>query len=149
MNDRFEIRPTPGKGQGLFSRYPIARGDRVLPLQGVLLTSEELTDDLLAVQVGPDLWLASPGTTLDDYINHSCDPNIGFLTGEPILFALRDIAAGEELCWDYSTSLSEPGWRLDCCCGSPQCRKVILPWGELSETDRKRLKPIALAYLRL
>ena len=44
------------------------------------------------MQVGPDRWLCSAGEALDDCINHSCDPNAGFATGEPVLYALRDIA---------------------------------------------------------
>lgn len=149
MNDpRFEVRDTPGKGQGLFSRVPLACGERLLALEGTLLTNAELTEDLHALQVDHDLWLASPGSATDDLINHSCDPNTGFATGETVLFALREIAAGEELTWDYSTSLSEAGWSLDCCCGSSNCRGVVLPWGELSEADRERLRPVALKYLR-
>ncbi|MEI7684009.1 MAG: SET domain-containing protein [Planctomycetota bacterium] len=33
----------------------------------------------------------------DDCGNHSCNPNAGFITGEPILYALRDIDVGEEI----------------------------------------------------
>jgi len=143
----FEIRTTPGKGRGLFTLVPIARGKRVIALEGKLLTTTELTDDLLAIQVDHGLWLCSPGDSTDDFINHSCDPNTGFTTGETILFALRDIAAGEELSWDYSTSLSEAGWSLDCQCGSTKCRELVKPWGELSDAERQRLRGIALKYL--
>jgi hypothetical protein len=107
-----------------------------------------LTDDMLALQVGPDLWLASDGTLTDDFANHSCDPNAGFLDGEPVLYALRDIEAGEEITWDYSTSISETGWSLDCRCQSARCRGVIRPWFELSPKDRERLHGTALRYLR-
>ena len=94
------------------------------------------------------LWLCSDGSLLDDLVNHSCAPNAGFLTGEPVLFALRDIAAGEEIGWDYSTSISEPGWSLACRCASPDCRGVVRPWGELSVADRERLRACTLHYLR-
>ena len=149
MNDpRFEVRDTPGKGRGLFTRVPLARGDRVLALEGTLFTTAQLTDDLLALQVDHDLWLCSPGTSTDDFINHSCDPNTGFTHGDTVLFALRDIAEGEEVTWDYSTSISEAGWSLDCGCGSPRCRGIVKPWGELDPADRNRLRTLALAYLR-
>lgn len=143
-----EVRPAGPKGRGVFAAAPIPAGARVLEVGGWLLTSAELTDDLVAMQVGPDLWLCSRGGHLDDYANHSCDPNLGFTHGDPVLYALRDIPAGEELCWDYSTSLSEPGWTLDCACGAANCRGVVRAWGELSAADRDRLRPIALAYLR-
>lgn len=143
-----EVRPTAEKGRGLFTRAPIVAGQFILQFQGWLARTPELHDDWLALQVDHDLWLCSHGDLLDDCANHSCDPNAGFVAGEPSLFALRDIAPGEEICFDYSTSLSEPGWNLDCRCGSPQCRGIVRSWGELAEADRARLRPWALAYLR-
>src|SRR6267142_1403660 len=102
-----EVRPTAHKGRGVFARSPIARGQMILEFQGRVLPTRELTDDLLAMQIGPDLWLCSDGSLLDDCVNHSCEPNAGFKDGEPILFALRDIAIDEEIIWDYSTSIGE------------------------------------------
>jgi SET domain-containing protein len=149
MNDpKLEVRPAGSKGRGLFTRQPIARGERILALEGRLLPGAELTDDLLALQVGPDLWLCSNGSHLDDFVNHSCDPSAGFRDGELVLHALRDIEADEEITWDYSTSISEAGWSLECHCGSPRCRGVILPWGELPAAERDRLRDHALRYLR-
>jgi SET domain-containing protein len=145
---KLEARPAGAKGRGLFAAEPIAAGRRILPLGGRLLPSGELTDDLLALQVGPDLWLCSDGSLPDDLINHSCDPNAGFLDGDLVLHALRDIAAGEEVCWDYSTSIAEPGWSLDCRCGSARCRRVVRSWGELSAAEREQLRGVALQYLR-
>ncbi|HEV3445086.1 MAG TPA: hypothetical protein VG099_10610, partial [Gemmataceae bacterium] len=58
------------------------------------------------------------------------------------------IESGEEIAWDYSTSISEPGWSMACRCGCRRCRGVIRPWGELAAADRERLRDIALHYLR-
>jgi hypothetical protein len=51
------------------------------------------------------------------------------IRGEGELLALRDIPAGEELCFDYSTTVP-PGWisadwSMECRCGSAMCRKVL------------------------
>jgi hypothetical protein len=143
-----EIRQTDHKGRGVFALEPIAHGQRILEFQGRVLKTAELTDDLLAMQIGPDEWLCSNGSLLDDCVNHSCDPNAGFLDGTPALYALRDIAAGEEIGWDYSTSIGEPGWTLACRCGSARCRGVVRSWGELASLERERLRPMALSYLR-
>jgi len=143
-----EIRAAGEKGRGVFAAHPIARGDRIAEILGWLAKSDELHEDWFALQVGPDLWLCSDGDSLDDCINHACDPNVGFVSGAPVLFALRDIVVGEEIAWDYSTSLAEPGWTLDCCCGSANCRKIVRSWHELAASERDRLRPIALAYLR-
>ncbi len=143
-----EIRDTPNMGRGVYAKEAIAHGTCLVVCQGWIAASDQLHDDWHAMQVGPDDWLCSTGGNLDDYINHSCEPNAGFSTGEPALFALRNIAAGEQIGWDYSTSIAEAGWELRCLCGSPTCRGVIRPWFELSQNNRDRLRPIALAYLR-
>ena len=148
MDPRLEVRTTPDKGRGLFAVVAIVAGERVVEMRGWLARSEELQDDWLAMQVGHDVWLCSSGDLLDDCGNHSCEPNVGFTTGQPILFALRDILPGEEICWDYSTSISEAGWSLECRCGAVSCRGLIRPWSELKAIDRERLKGHVLAYLR-
>ncbi len=143
-----EIRDTPNMGRGVYAAAPIERGTCLVVCQGWIAASDQLHDDWHAMQIGPDQWLCSTGGNLDDYINHSCEPNAGFSTGEPALFALRDIPTGEQIAWDYSTSIDEAGWELRCLCGSATCRGVVRPWCELSEADRERLRPIALTYLR-
>ncbi|HYV39055.1 MAG TPA: SET domain-containing protein [Gemmataceae bacterium] len=149
MSDpKLETRPAGLKGRGVFALEPINAGHRILALEGRVLPTSALSDDLLALQIGQDLWLCSDGSLLDDLVNHSCDANAGFTDGEPVLYALRDIAAGEEICWDYSTSISEGGWTLDCRCGSAHCRGIVRSWGELSATERVRLRGHCLRYLR-
>ena len=143
-----QIRDASAKGRGAFAVKPIARGEMITAIEGWLAKSDELDENWFALQVGPDLWLCSDGESLDDCINHSCDPNAGFTTGESVLYALRDIAPGEEIAWDYSSSLSEIGWDLECCCGAANCRRIVRSWSELSQDERDRLRPIALAYLR-
>lgn len=64
--------------------------------------------------------------TLDDdgYMNHSCNPNTWWQDDETLI-ARRDIAAGEEVTYDYaSTEISVP-YRMDCRCKSPNCRGVV------------------------
>lgn len=143
-----EIRLTDHKGRGVFACESIAAGRRILEFQGRVLATADLTDDLMAMQIDTELWLCSDGSLLDDCVNHSCAPNAGFRDGQAVLYALRDIAKGEEIVWDYSTSISELGWRLECRCGLPGCRGVVRSWGELDEADRVRLRSIALRYLR-
>jgi SET domain-containing protein len=143
-----EARDAGAKGRGVFATAPIRAGELITPFTGWLLKTAELTDDLFALQVGGDLWLCSHGDQLDDCINHSCEPNTGFITGETVLYALRDITAGEEITFDYSTSISEAGWTLECACGARRCRKVVRPWGQMPESYRLAMEHAALGYLR-
>jgi hypothetical protein len=147
-NPKLEVRQTEKMGRGVFAVEPIAKGSRILEFQGRVLKSADLTDDLLAMQVGPDDWLCSDGSSLDDCVNHSCEPNGGFLQGDLVLYALRDIDAGEEIGWDYSTSIGELGWTLDCRCGFASCRGTVRSWPDLTPVDRDRLQRTALRYLR-
>ena len=59
------------------------------------------------------------------FINHSCAPNTFFrctaLRAE--IYALRDIAPGEELTVDYGETQHEG--RLSCRCGAAACRRYI------------------------
>jgi len=60
-------------------------------------------------------------------INHSCTPNCRAETirGRVWIIARREIAAGEELTFDYGFPYAE--WRLHPCrCGSPRCVGFIV-----------------------
>ena len=67
------------------------------------------------------LWDSNP--TEWSPINHSCDPNTTFQGLN--IYALRDIAIGEELTFDYSTMYNENMLEFQCQCQSPKCRKII------------------------
>lgn len=56
--------------------------------------------------------------------NHSCSPNCG-INNKMQFFTLEEVNEGEELTWDYSTSMMEKHWTLNCKCKSPNCRKII------------------------
>jgi len=59
------------------------------------------------------------------YLNHSCDPNceVDEIKGRVWLFAIRNIAAGEELVWDYN--LYDDDDPAPCHCGSSKCRGTM------------------------
>lgn len=77
---------------------------------------------------GRGLFAAAPlarGTAVPDltHVNHSCDPNLGW--SGAMLVTLRDIAAGEELTYDYATATSDPQFVLRCHCPSYRCRQMV------------------------
>jgi uncharacterized protein len=56
-------------------------------------------------------------------MNHSCDPSCWF-EGNYLMTATRDLAVGDEVTFDYSTSNDWPqDWT--CMCGSSLCRGRI------------------------
>jgi len=113
-------------GQGVFAEQAIPCGARIMDFTGPFLRHCQTTPQTLAVQVGPDLYLGASGGP-DDHVNHSCEPNAGLVIGPDAvqLIAIRDIAASEEICFDYSTTMDEDDWQMICQCGAPGCRRII------------------------
>ena len=117
-------------GNGLVADKPIKVGEIVsqmnvgtptMTIQELLEKTPEQQEHLLhyAYQCS-EIHLAFEGEP-ERFMNHSCDPNIGWLDDNTMI-ARRDIAEGEEITYDYAmTEISVP---LDmiCGCGSPLCR---------------------------
>jgi hypothetical protein len=121
----------------------------VLELSGERLPTSGVKPQHFAVKIDDDLWLCSLGGRTDDYINHSCEPNLGFLQGDPRLFAIRDIAIGEELTFDYAMAMCEvDDWGFQCTCGAKTCRGAVAGFETLRPRHQRRLRPHALAYIR-
>jgi len=58
------------------------------------------------------------------YMNHSCGYNVG-LDEQGNFVTSQAVAEGQELFWDYGMGVSYPEFKLECRCGSANCRKVI------------------------
>lgn len=142
-----------GRGLGVFTARPVAAGTviladddgslhrRAMPLAAALAQGWDRQRHLF--QLDHDLFLPPRGC-FDDLINHSCEPSGGFLfTAVGLCFvAIRDLAAGEELTYDYSCHLLSLDEQMACACETPSCRGVIGPFGSLS-------KPLQQHYLAL
>lgn len=84
-----------------------------------------------ALQVGIDqyIFLDAPYR----FFNHSCEPNCGLTPGLQLV-SLTDIERGEELTYDYSTTMLEHHWEMECHCGKPSCRRRIADFTTLPVT---------------
>lgn len=137
-------------GQGVFAARAYAAGEVILTFTGEEMTTAEADRRGVrrhCLDIGPGLQLyADPPAR---FLNHSCDPNAG-LTGAVTLAAVRAIAAGEELVFDYSTCVPDPDWSLECACGASSCRGRVLGWPALDEKTKRRLldQGIVPAWLR-
>jgi hypothetical protein len=105
---------------------PLAKGELIAIFGGAVCTWEglmALPERLrgLSLQVEDELFLVPEQLADGDYVNHSCSPNAG-LSGQICLAAMRDIAAGEEIRFDYAMCDSLPYDEFDCECGEPNCR---------------------------
>jgi hypothetical protein len=98
--------------------------------QGIELTSAEfdlLSDDRISrsIQIDDDLFMAGHvEAEIADWVNHSCTPNCG-MSGQVIVVAMRDIAVGEELTYDYAMSDGSDYDEFECACGTAACRGKV------------------------
>ena len=100
-----------------------------------------------------------PTGDMDDFMNHSCNPNAALIIPtekQPILgvvfvnfVALSDIEVGDEITWDYSTTMYQDDWEIDCRCGSRNCRKRIREFRYLPADVQQKyiLMGIVAAYI--
>src|SRR5438270_4914339 len=104
-------------GKGLFTRENLAANTILCTVTGPVLTFQQTVElderESHCLQIGNDKYLLCDPPFL--YSNHSCEPNCG-LNEQLQLFALRDLKKGEELFWDYSTSMLERHWTMQCAC---------------------------------
>lgn len=144
------------KGLGVFTARALAAGAvivrdedgslwrRALPLAAALAQGWDRQRDLF--QLDRDLFLPPRGC-FDDLFNHSCEPTAGWVvTSAGARFvAIRDLAAGTELTYDYSCHLLDDGENLVCRCGTPRCRGVVGRFDLLPSALRRRYLDLGIA----
>ncbi len=121
-------------GKGQFVTQDVASGELLAVFGGRVMTLEEF--NLLPPEVqhfpyqiseNPDL-LFGPMQAEDmsdgEFFNHSCNPNAGF-RGTQQLVAMKAIAAGERVTFDYATCMTCDFGNMPCACGEDECRGFI------------------------
>ena len=141
---------SPVSGRGVVAAEHIAEGSKVMEIQGKRLhrtqaNPSDHTRHLL--QIEEDHFLLATGTA-DDFINHSCAPNLATDGHTLWLYALRDIEAGEELFFDYRAFEEDTDWRLPCACGTPACTGVLTGFPAYPASVRQSLYAACRPYLR-
>lgn len=117
-------------GRGSVSVEAVAAGEVVAAFGGRCVTRDEFellpaSQQVRSIQIDEALFLAaSPEPEPADFVNHSCEPNCG-LRGNSVLVALRPIAVGEALTYDYATSNGCGYDEFECMCGSTLCRGKV------------------------
>lgn len=140
----YVVRHSKIHGNGVFATRKIPQGTCVIEYQGERITWKEAVrrENLKA----PDdfhtfFFSLDNGKIIDGgdngndarWINHSCEPNCEAQEedGKVFIYALRDIARGEELYYDYGLIMEErhtPALKraYRCLCGTPSCRGTLL-----------------------
>jgi len=138
---RLIVRSSDIHAAGCFTLDDIPHGTRVLEYTGERISKAEgdVRYDgrpftyLFGVGDGE---IVIDGHSMAMFVNHSCDPNCETdeVKGRIYISSVRDIAAGEELTYDY--------WLYDgdddapCTCGSKHCRGSMYSPAELRKQRR-------------
>ncbi len=140
---RLIVRSSSIHAAGCYTLDPIRRGGLITEYDGIRITKrqadERYADRIVTYLFGID---GSPdvidGFGVAMFLNHSCAPNCETETDEGRVFirALRDIAAGEELLYEYNLYDSDDD-NCDCYCSAPQCRGTMYSDDELKRRARK------------
>lgn len=153
--DNVRVRGSGVHGRGLFAARAIRKGERIIQYLGHRITkaeSERRTDRQWDVGRVYTFELnkrwdidGSPPWNVARLANHSCDPNAESQNerGRAVwIVALRGIAAGEEITYDYGFAFVAPP--PVCKCGAKSCRGYIVGEehvGELNEWLRADGRP--------
>jgi len=157
-----EVRNSKIHGKGVFAAKRIPKGTRIIEYIGERISHKE-ADDRYADHDPNDnhtfLFIVDRKTVIDGgrkanaarYINHSCNGNCESAIAERRVFidAVRDIAKGEELGYDYEIGRdkNDPP-NVDeiyaCRCGSPKCRGTML-WPAKRPVKKKKAKKTVAA----
>ncbi|HUI89902.1 MAG TPA: SET domain-containing protein-lysine N-methyltransferase [Anaerolineales bacterium] len=142
-NPFFEVRNSPIQGLGGFATRRIRRGTRIIEYLGERITAKEgdrrYSDEdehphvLLFVVDRHTVIDAGIGGNEARFINHSCEPNCKSVTRNKRVYieATKNIAAGEELTYDYNLTREghdtpETEKQFACHCGAKSCRGTML-----------------------
>jgi uncharacterized protein len=134
------VRQTAGRGNGVFAHAKIGKGEAIAAFDGATYGKdhEDWSDDLYNHVIQFEKWRWRDSKGIARLVNHSCDPNCGIRSLFRIV-AMRDIAPGEEITWDYEMTENYM-WRMQCACGSPLCRKTIGAYRNMPAATRKKYK---------
>jgi SET domain-containing protein len=141
---RIQVRRSGVHGKGVFALQHIPAGATLIEYTGEVISWKEALRRHPHDPKDPNHTFyfhiddghvidAKHGGNASRWINHSCEPNCEAdeQDGRVFIKALRDLAPGEELFYDYGLVIDErytPKLKKEyaCHCGSPDCRGTML-----------------------
>lgn len=80
------------------------------------------------------------------YLDHSCEPST--VIRDRAVYALRDIAAGEGVTFDYNTTEYDMAEPFQCLCGEARCVGTVRGARHLTPAQRRRVARRLPSYLK-
>lgn len=128
----------------------IASDDIIFTLRG----TEQDHPSKYSIQIADKLHLISQVQDLNDtashwrYINHSCEPNARVCVESRTLKALRPIAAGEEITYNYCSTEFEMSDPFICRCESEACYGEVKGFRYLHREAKEKIKDLLSPLLK-
>ncbi len=141
---RIQTRRSGVHGKGVFALQDVPEGETIIEYVGAIISWPEAQrrhphdpedpNHTFYFHIDADRVIdALYGGNSSRWINHSCDPNCEAdeVDGRVFIKTLRNIAAGEELSYDYGLIIEErytPKLKAEypCWCGTSKCRGTLL-----------------------
>ncbi len=146
------VRSSDIHAAGVYATTPYKKGTHIVEYTGPRIDREEADrryEDreytyLFGLDNGVDI---IDGHGVAAFINHCCDPNCETdeIKGKIWIIALRNIAAGEELVYDYNLYDGDADDPATCHCGAKKCRGTMYTDDEIKRQKKERAKQQKLA----
>lgn len=143
MRNGLIIRSSAIHAAGCYTTRPIRSGERVLEYAGPRFP-KDVADERYKDRIVTYLFsFGEQGDVIDGFgtamfLNHSCDPNCETEedAGRIYIKAIRDIAAGEELTYEYNLHDSDDE-ECVCHCGADRCRGTMFSEAEVKRRAKR------------
>lgn len=151
LTPKASIRQVGAAGLGSIVTAAIPAGEAVAAFGGWVASAEqfaqlEASTQGLSIQIDDDLFLVAPVGSDGDRVNHSCEPNCG-MRGGNVVVAMRDIAVGEQLTFDYAMSDGSSYDEFECNCGAATCRGKVTGRDWMEPDLQRRYRGFFSPYL--
>jgi uncharacterized protein len=147
MSSGLIVRSSDIHAAGCYTTRPLRKGQRVCEYDGPRM-SKAIADERYADRCVTYLFGFGEGDMVIDgfgaamFMNHCCEPNCETEEDEDnriFVVALRNIAAGEELVYEYNLWDSDDV-EQDCYCGKPKCRGTMFSPAEVERRAKLKKK---------
>lgn len=141
---KIEIRKTE-KGKSLYATSKILKDEVIFEFQKHFLDYRTRT----SMQIDEGFHQeCDDSNSMENFLNHSCDPN-GYINFKDLTYrASRNIESDEELTVNYLTHEWELVNPFNCLCGSRDCYGYIRGFKFLSRAQQRELQPFLSPFLK-
>ena len=140
------VRSSEIHAAGCYTTRAVRKGRKICEYDGPRMDKQE-ADKRYEDRVVTYLFGFGEGNMVIDgfgapmFMNHCCEPNCDTEEEDGRIFvvAIRDIAAGEELVYEYNLWDSDEATQ-DCYCGKPKCRGTMFSPAEVERREKLKRK---------